>query len=326
MTAPWLLATVLGQVAMYLGLLGAAGTVLCRIVFRFRDIDGLVWGFAGLGAVGCVAVFLLKAAALTGDASGMTDPVMLGLLWDTRAGQVIALQMAGLAMVAGAQMLPRPMRQGRPVAIGQLGGGMLALSSLAAIGHIADHAQIWLSGLLMVHLMTAAFWIGVLTPLALRARAPERQQEAHVVALQFGRVASLTVPALIAAGVVMGIVLLGSLEVLLTSRYGQFLLVKTAVVAALLGLAAANKWRFVPALLSALEPTTVQVEAQGKAPGKAQGEAQVEAQGEAEAAAVPPGRALARSIWWEWLAVVVVLTLTACLTTMADLPMAGMAH
>jgi len=104
---------------------------------------------------------------------------------------------------------------------------------------------------------------------------------------RFGFVASVTVPVLILVGGYMGYQLVGSFSALIGTGYGQAMILKVLLVAGLLGLAAANKLRFIPALRS----------------------------GDPAAA-----RHLSKSISIEWLVILAVLGVTALLTTHLTLP------
>ena len=281
----WQLASVLAKFLLYLGVLGSAGLVLARAVFG-RETGRMQGTFrrhaSALAILALLAAglgFALTGAAMTGDASGMTDPEMLGLLWQTPVGTALVLRAAGLALLLGGVWLP-----GRGVWVAGA-GGMLALWPFCRVGHVADTGSIWLEALLLVHLAAAAFWIGILAPL--RSLAAGSLREAAALGRRFGTIASVTVPVLIAAGVVMAWRLLGDVSALVTTGYGLTLLAKVAGVGVLLGAAAANRLRFVP--------------------GMARGE-RVVAEG------------LRRSIAVEWVAVCAVLFITAGLTGLAGLP------
>ena len=77
----WGFAAIITKFALYLGVLTAVGTVTVALVFRLRQYKRLGLVFAVIGLVAAVLSFSLSGANLTGDASGMTDPEMLGLLW-----------------------------------------------------------------------------------------------------------------------------------------------------------------------------------------------------------------------------------------------------
>ena len=281
----WQLAAVVAKFLLYLGVLGSAGLVLARAVFdretgrmqaTFRRhasaLAILAFLAAGLG-------FALTGAAMTGEASGMTDPEILGLLLQTPVGTALALQAAGLAFLLGGVWLP-----GRGVWVA-VGGGMLALWSFCRVGHVADTGSIWLEAVLLVHLAAAAFWIGILAPL--RSLAAGSLKEAAALGRRFGRIAGVTVPVLIAAGIVLAWRLVGDLPALVATGYGLALLAKVTGVGVLLAAAAANRLRFVPAM----------------------------ERGNGQAAA-----GLRRSIALEWVAVCAILFVTAGLTGLAAPP------
>ncbi|MDE0706147.1 MAG: CopD family protein [Rhodospirillaceae bacterium] len=283
----WELLSILAKFLLYFGVLGSVGLVLARLVFRreteaaHRRIRGQASALALLALVAAGSGFLLRGAAMTGDASGMTDPEMLGLLWRNPPGARLLLLGSGLLLVLAGLRIAGP---GLWIAGA---GGLLALWSFALIGHVPDAGPLWLQALLVLHLAAAAFWIGILSPLHRLAALPEKLSAAAGLGRRFGRIAAVTVPVLIAAGIVIAWRLLGDLAAMTTTGYGLTLLAKIAGVAVLLGAAALNKLRFVPAMRRG-EP----------------------------AAAVR----LRRSIAVEWLAVCAILLVTATLTTMQHPP------
>ena len=77
----------------------------------------------------------------------------------------------------------------------------------------------------------------------------ERGNEAAVRTVErFGQAALVMVGLLVAAGAVILVILAGDPIAVLTQPWGQFLTLKLAVVALLLGLAGLNKLRLTPAL------------------------------------------------------------------------------
>lgn len=74
-----------------------------------------------------------------------------------------------------------------------------------------------------------------------------RKRAAARILARFGRVAAAGVALLVLAGVVLAALLLGGIEPLIATAYGQFLLAKLVIVTLLLLLAATNKWLLVPA-------------------------------------------------------------------------------
>ena len=161
-------------------------------------------------------------------------------------------------------------------------GGLIAIWSFAHVGHVYSRDTILLDIALLWHLLAVALWIGVLTPLKRLASSSNTYASAADVGHRFGIIASVTVPVLIIAGGYMGYQLVGSVSALIGTGYGQALIIKVLLVGGLLGLAAANKLRFIPALRS----------------------------GDPVAA-----KHLSNSLSGEWLFILAVLSTTAVLTT-----------
>jgi putative copper resistance protein D len=168
-----------------------------------------------------------------------------------------------------------------------LAGGLLALWSFAQIGHIPGLEPIGVRLLLLLHLLGVAFWIGILGPLRTLSLRQGYLSNAAKLGHRFGQMASVIVPAMILAGLIMAWMLLGDVRALTTTGYGQTLLIKIALVGVVLTLAAANKLRFVPAMQA----------------------------GDDKAA-----RHLARSIEIETTVILMVLVATATLTSVLTLP------
>ena len=242
----WELATAAVRFLTGLGLLGSVGLVLVRMVFR-RETEDLqrymiarATILAALALLSTVLGFLVTAGSLVDGIAGMADPGLLGMLWDTPVGTAHAVRCAGLALV-----LVGLHRDSLPVAAA---GGLLALWSLTGVGHVADSGAPWLQALLFLHLAAAAFWIGILLPLRRLLATRETLALAAGLGSRFGTIAQATVPVLVLAGAVMAWQLLGHPAALVTTGYGVTLLVKLVAVAGLLAAAAANRFRFVPAL------------------------------------------------------------------------------
>ena len=275
------LAAIATKFALYLGVMTAAGTVMATLMFRLDRTRGLAVAFAVLGLIATILAFSLRGANLTGDVSGMTDPEMLGLLWTTPVGTALLLRLVGLGLlIAGLFM-------GRVGTWVSVLGGVIAIWSFDHVGHVSSRDTTLLDIALMLHLLAVALWIGVLTPLKRLASSSNTYASAADVGYRFGVVATVTVPVLIILGGYMGYELVGSFSALISTGYGQALIIKVLLVGLLLGLAAANKLRFIPALRA----------------------------GDPAAAGH-----LSKSISVEWLVILAVLGTTAVLTTNLTLP------
>ncbi len=283
----WGIGAILSKLILYVGIGGSTGLLITQIAFtdlvsplsdRMRLQVALL---AALALVASVLGFMLRGAALTGGADGMIDPEMLGLLWQTSVGDVLVYRITGAILIIAGVFIPL---FGQWIA---LAGGLLALWSFAQIGHIPELEPTGVRLLLLLHLLGVAFWIGILGPLRTLSLRQEYLSDAAKLGHRFGQMASVIVPAMILAGLIMAWMLLGDVRALTTTGYGQTLLIKIALVGVVLTLAAANKLRFVPAMQA----------------------------GDDKAA-----RHLARSIEIETTVILMVLVATATLTSVLTLP------
>ncbi|WP_425085243.1 copper resistance D family protein [Ruegeria profundi] len=283
----WGIGAILSKLILYVGIGGSTGLLITQIAFTdllspLSDRVRLqVVLLAALALVASVLGFMLLGAALTGGADGMIDPEMLGLLWQTSVGDVLVYRITGAILILAGVFIPF---------VGQwiaLAGGLLALWSFAQVGHIPELEPTGVRLLLLLHLLGVAFWIGILGPLRTLSLRQEYLSDASKLGHRFGQAASIVVPAMILAGLIMAWMLLGDVRALTTTGYGQTLLIKIALVGVVLTLAAANKLRFVPAMQA----------------------------GDDKAA-----RHLARSIEIETTVILMVLVATATLTSVLTLP------
>ena len=275
------LAAIVTKFALYLGVMTSAGTVMAMLMFRLERTRGLAMTFAVLGIVAAILAFSLSGANLTGDVSGLTDPEMLKLLWTTPVGTALLLRLVGLSLLIAGLLM------GRVGTWVSVLGGVIAIWSFDQVGHVSGLETTLLDLALMLHLLAVALWIGVLTPLKRLASSSSTYASAADVGHRFGVVASASVPVLIIVGGYMGYQLVGSFTALVGTSYGQAMIIKVLLVGLLLGLAAANKLRFIPALRTG-DPAVA--------------------------------NHLSKSISIEWIVILAVLGMTAVLTTNLTLP------
>jgi copper transport protein len=130
--------------------------------------------------------------------------------------------------------------------------GLGFASGLSLSGHSAvDSGASWKSQLAdWVHLSAAMVWLGGLVQLGLVVwpLAPELRRRAF---LEFSRLATLLIGALLLAGVYLAILRLPTLSDLWETGYGHVLLVKIGLVALALGWGAAHKFLAAPRVSAA---------------------------------------------------------------------------
>lgn len=108
----WGMGAILSKLMLYVGIGGATGLLIIRAAFAdlvspLRDkMRVQVALLAGLALAGSVLGFMLRGAALTGEADGMTDPEMLGLLWQTPVGDVLIYRITGAVLIICGVFIP----------------------------------------------------------------------------------------------------------------------------------------------------------------------------------------------------------------------------
>lgn len=232
----------------------ARGETLDRIRRRLRRLA--LWSSLGV-LFGSVAVLAATVAGLGGSyAAALDGSLWSAVLKETDFGRVWAVRLvlaAALVLIA-AFSVGRSSRRLRWAGLVLAGGllGAVALTGHAQLG--TGTAGLLHRGADAVHLFAAAAWIGVLPPLLLllSRTGPGRsveQPEAAARRLQAFHAVGLTaVLLLVATGLVNSVFLVGSVDRLFTTPYGGVLLAKLVLFFGMLGLAAGNRLRLVPAL------------------------------------------------------------------------------
>src|SRR5690606_3436641 len=113
--------------------------------------------------------------------------------------------------------------------------------ALAASGHASTASpQMLTRPLVFIHAVAVAWWLGALLPLALAVRQGGVERETAL--LRFSRFIPYWLAALRLSGPVLAWIQVERVSALWTTAYGRVLLVKLALVAALLVIAAGNRW------------------------------------------------------------------------------------
>ncbi|WP_017942764.1 MULTISPECIES: CopD family protein [unclassified Thioalkalivibrio] len=248
----WTVAMILVTAGFYGGALLATGVVLFRLTFpdlpdRERRVASRIGAIvAWVGIALALIQWPLQAGYLGGGTvASAVDPMLLGMVFEGAQGTRLILAVSGLLLVQAILLDARRLPWlGYGLSLAGVGLVMLAF---VQVGHTVDEPRLLLAALLIVHLLAAAFWVASLAPLYRLAGHPPEGADAARILARFGQVAVFGVGLLVLAGVVLAALLLGGVTPLFTTGYGQFLIGKVLIVGLLLLLAAANKWRLVPA-------------------------------------------------------------------------------
>jgi putative copper export protein len=232
----------------FIALFQAAGMAMFLALFS-RGLSTSAAALQRYGAISAVAAiaavlghYALEVARMTGDLAGIGDASLHGMVLHSSTGVAVAWRLLGLLLIVLGL-------RGAGAAAPALSviGATVVVAAFALTGHTASHPERWVLSLLLVtHLLIVAFWFGSLVPLYV-ASSREAAPIAGNVIGSFSALAIWAVPLLFIAGLILAGILLGGIAGL-ASPYGQMLLVKLGGFAALMGLAALNKWRFGPAV------------------------------------------------------------------------------
>ncbi|HEV2625858.1 MAG TPA: CopD family protein [Xanthobacteraceae bacterium] len=226
----------------------------------------IVWASLAAAVLSGAIWLVLLAADIYGAPIG--DLWSNGGIWtvatETRFGQIWTARFAAAVLLAGSIRMWRGTAER-----GSERGPWGVLSIIFAVGFLIGPAWIGHAGATpggagefslaadAVHLLAAGAWLGSLPPLAMLLAAAWREKEpswAAVTALAVRRFSLLglaSVGALLASGIVNSWYEVGSLGHLITTAYGELILVKLGLLAAIIAIAAVNRLYLTPRLATA---------------------------------------------------------------------------
>jgi copper transport protein len=247
---------------------GGWDTASAAFAARWRTLV-LLAGVAGM--VSGVLALALQAATAEGKSLWSALPDATEVL-STRFGTVWGLGCLAWLLVLGTVALrPRAVPALRPATVGAAGvavrrpGLWLAalgapLAWLALVPALGGHAGVQdpVAVLLpanVLHVVAASAWIGGLATLVFalptatrRLDAPDRTRLLIGTLGRLSTLALVSVAALLIGGILQSLLLFTAVDDLWTSAYGRAVLIKSLIVAVLLGVGAINRRRTLPAL------------------------------------------------------------------------------
>lgn len=251
----WSVGILINKLLLYIALAMTIGGLAAMFtVSRYNSLQIPFISYLPIGCILGVSVaslgFFLQVGAFAEEGiSGMWSQDYLPVLWETGAGKAFRYQLLGWCFTLGMMVLiwltPRLNHLFSTVA---LIGGFLIAGSFTLTGHTTE-APTWVRIALVLHVMTAMWWIGSLYPLRCACNVLNVTNLQSLM-VEFGRQAMVLVGLLIVLGVGVAYHLEGSFSNLLFTGHGNILLLKIASVAAILFIAARHKWRLVPGLTS----------------------------------------------------------------------------
>ncbi|MGH7059290.1 MAG: copper homeostasis membrane protein CopD [Stellaceae bacterium] len=224
-----------------------------------RELDRLARWSLVLALISGAVWLLLQSSMMSGQPLGETlaQGVVGVVLTRTRFGEVWIVRAVFAAALALCLIAARRRRIAGAADWAALISSTLLLGALAWVGHsgatpgAAGRAHLAAD---ILHLLAAGAWLGMLVPLALlladarRHRDPDRARLAWLATARFSMIATAAVAVLFAAGLVNTWFLAGNIPALIGTAYGRLVLLKVAIFAVMLAIAAVNRLRLSPRL------------------------------------------------------------------------------
>ena len=257
----WTVLLILLKLASYLSISTLAGTLLMRfIITRCNDEAQQLFSFyeylknwqIKCLIIGVIAVMLrvpIESGAMVDlGIMGMLDPFMLEMVWTSVIGDQVAIRIPALISGLIAAFMWNVKTDSYLINYCCNGITVFALGLLAysftLTGHSAGEDEL-IKIILIFHLIAIASWIGSLLPLykscsLLPIDAVKRLMH------YFGQMAVVIVLVLFITGITLLLQYLTSFDELLTSSYGQLILLKLLLVSCILLLGMRHKLILVP--------------------------------------------------------------------------------
>lgn len=211
---------------------GGRDRIVTGALFAGLLASPLLIGFQGLDALG---------APLSGLAGG---EVWAAGVWATSYGRSTLLAATALCIAYAARQADYRSRLGTSLAVAAV---LLVGVALASAGHASSAPPRYLTvPAVFLHAVAVLLWIGALVPLAALLQSG---RPSHEALKRFSLAIPLIVGVLLVSGLALAALQAQTISALWNTDYGRVLLAKLAVVAAMLALAAFNRYRLTaPAL------------------------------------------------------------------------------
>lgn len=256
----WLWAGWLAKVMLYLATaISIGGAFSYFLVSKHYHLNKPIIRYmiigAFIGALSSVAGFLIQVGSFANTGwLGLFDPTFFNILLGTSVGSVqivrtISFTLIAIVMIAKCYRDKDITLSNKPSYFYKTLIGvalLLIVYSFSQVGHSVNQpffAQILLS----LHVTATSLWMGSLFPLWRLSRTVEGlplKNSMH----RFGQLAAVIVGVLVVCGLTVAYLLIKDFDTLISTPYGQGFMLKLGLVAAILLLAAFNKWYFTPRL------------------------------------------------------------------------------
>ena len=236
------------RMIFYISAFGSVGTLIYLMHFyRLLEFEQRSYCFSLIkksSIIGFMIAFLSFFSIpgnMGGDFKSIIDTQLIELTLETISGKATLISLLGFILIYFSCI-----KKSKISYILSFLGVSSILLSFVIFGHATKHGLVG-QFLIIIHLVGLSFWIGSLLPLRKMCNFIE-YEKLRVVAHLFGIYALGYVGILIVAGLIFSYILLGDISSLITTDYGNVLLIKMIIVSMLLSLGAMNKFKIIPYL------------------------------------------------------------------------------
>ena len=236
------------RMIFYISAFGSVGTLIYLVHFyRLLEFEqrsycfSLIKKSSIIGSIIAFLSFLSIPGNMGGDFKSVIDTQLIELTLETISGKAALLSLLGFILIYFSCI-----KKSKISYILSILGVSSILLSFVIFGHATKHGLVG-QFLIIIHLVGLSYWIGSLLPLRKMCNFIE-YEKLRIVAHLFGIYALGYVGVLIIAGLIFSYILLGDISSLITTDYGNVLLIKMIIVSMLLSLGAMNKFKIIPYL------------------------------------------------------------------------------
>ena len=236
------------RMIFYISAFGSVGTLIYLVHFyRLLEFEqrsycfSLIKKSSIIGSIIAFLSFLSIPGNMGGDFKSVIDTQLIELTLETISGKAALLSLLGFILIYFSCI-----KKSKISYILSILGVSSILLSFVIFGHATKHGLVG-QFLIIIHLVGLSYWIGSLLPLRKMCNFIE-YEKLRLVAHLFGIYALGYVGVLIIAGLIFSYILLGDISSLITTDYGNVLLIKMIIVSMLLSLGAMNKFKIIPYL------------------------------------------------------------------------------
>ena len=236
------------RMIFYISAFGSVGTLIYLVHFyRLLEFEqrsycfSLIKKSSIIGSIIAFLSFLSIPGNMGGDFKSVIDTQLIELTLETISGKAALLSLLGFILIYFSCI-----KKSKISYILSFLGVSSILLSFVIFGHATKHGLVG-QFLIIIHVVGLSYWIGSLLPLRKMCNFIE-YEKLRLVAHLFGIYALGYVGVLIIAGLIFSYILLGDISSLITTDYGNVLLIKMIIVSMLLSLGAMNKFKIIPYL------------------------------------------------------------------------------